>query len=208
MTTPPVVSPELQAEEADPAVTRILDAALELFEDVGIRKSTIEDIARRAAIDRVTVYRRVGSKNDVAQAVIAREAQRLFERVSAGIAAEESLEKRVIAAFTGLTLGMRDHALFNRLVRLEPNETLPKVTTQASEMLATGIHWSVAALAGPAASDAERADLTARVEIIARFVHSTLLTKQAVVDLGSEEKLADFARRHIVPIIAGVPIIE
>lgn len=208
MTTPPAVTPELQAEEADPAVTRILDAALELFEDVGIRKSTIEDIARRAGIDRVTVYRRVGSKNDVAQAVIAREAQRLFERVSAGIAAEDSLEERVVAAFTGLTLGLRDHALFNRLVRLEPNETLPKVTTQASDMLATGIHWSVAVLARPDASAAERADLTARIEIIARFVHSTLLTRQAVLELGGEAQLADFARRYIVPIVAGAPAAE
>jgi len=186
----------------DPTVTRILDAALELFEDVGIRKATLEDIARRAGVDRVTVYRRLGSKNDVGRAVIAREASRMFERVAASIDAEESLEDRVVAAFTGLMLGLTGHALFSRLVRLEPAETLPKVTTEAGDMMATGILWAARMLA-PDADAKTLADVTARVEIVARFIHSSLLTREAVVDLSSQRRLGDFARKHIVPIVAG-----
>jgi AcrR family transcriptional regulator len=203
MTTPPAALPALPLAASDPAVTRILDAALDLFEDLGIRKSTLEDIARRAGVDRVTVYRRVGSKNDVAQAVIAREAQRLFERVAVTTAAEESLADRVVAAFTSLTLGLRDHALFNRLVRLEPNETLPKVTTHASETLTMCIAWAAELLLPPDADAQARTEITARVEIVGRFIHSTILTKQGILDLNSEEQLTAFARTYIVPIIAG-----
>lgn len=191
----------LEPGELDVATNRILDAALELFEDVGIRKATIEDIARRAGVDRVTVYRRVGSKNDVSSAVVARDAYRLFERVGADIAAERSLEDRVVAAFLGLMHGLRDHALFSRLVRLEPDQTLPKVTSEASGMLATGIHWAVDTLLPPRAGVRARADMTARVEIIARFVHSCVLTRQAAVDLRTDKQLAAFARRYIVPIV-------
>ena len=205
MTTTSAPVPALLPQADDPAVTRILDAALELFEDVGIRKSTIEDVARRAGVDRVTVYRRVGSKTDVAQAVIAREAQRLFERVTASTAAEEALEDRVVAAFTGLALGVREHVLFNRLLRLEPDQTLPRVTTQASGMLAAGIQWATDVLIAPDADGPARDALTARVEIIARFVHSTMLTRHGVVDLDTETELAGFARTYIVPIVAAAP---
>ena len=137
------------------------------------------------------------------KAVIAREAQRLFERVAASTAAEESLEDRVVATFTGLAIGMREHVLLNRLLRLEPDQTLPRVTTQASGMLAMGIHWATDVLIPPNADAAARADLTARVEIIARFVHSSMLTRHGVVNLDSGTELADFARTYIVPIVAG-----
>ncbi|HEY4019543.1 MAG TPA: helix-turn-helix domain-containing protein [Pseudonocardiaceae bacterium] len=203
MTTQPVALPALDADPHDPAVTRILDAALELFEDVGIRKSTIEDIARRAGVDRVTVYRRVGSKNEIARAVITRDAQRLFARTAAAILDEESLEDQVVAAFTGLMRGLRDHALLNRLIRLEPDETLPKITTQATETLTLGIRWAAGVLAPPDADAEVLDDLAARIEIIARFIHSAMLTRQGMVDLDDENQLAGFARAYIVPIVTG-----
>ena len=98
---------------------------------------------------------------------------------------------------------MREHVLFNRLIRLEPDQTLPRVTTQASGMLAMAIHWATDVLIPSNADAATRADLTARVEIIARFVHSSMLTRHGVVNLDSETELADFARTYIVPIVAG-----
>lgn len=205
MTTAPATASILHAEPADPAVTRILDAALELFEDVGIRKSTIEDIARRAGVDRVTVYRRVGSKNEVERAVVAREAQRIMTRVAMRAVGKSTLEDRVVTAFTDFVLLMRDHVLFQRLVKLDPDETLPKVTTEAGGMLATGIYGAVELLLPPKANAKARADLTARVEIVARFIHSSMLTPQGVVELSSARQLGAFARRYIVPIVAGTP---
>ena len=92
-------------------VEEVLDAALAQFEDIGIRRSTIEDIARRAGIDRVTVYRRVGSKVDVIQAVIAREVQRLIANVTAAGASPPTFEERIAVAFT-------------TAIRARPRETL------------------------------------------------------------------------------------
>lgn len=203
MTTRPVATPAVNAVPTDDAITRILDAALKQFEDVGIRKSTVEDVARRAGVDRVTVYRRVGSKNDIAQAVLARESERLLNRVAAATAATESLADRVVAAFTGMMVGLRDHPLYNRLVGIEPDDTLPRVTTEASTLLALGIERAVELLIPADASAAARSDFTARIEIVGRFVHSSMLTKQAVVNLHTEKQLADFARTYIVPIVEG-----
>lgn len=201
MTTTPGALPELRPDADDATVSRILDAALEQFEDVGIRKTTLEDIARRAGVDRVTVYRRLGSKNDVASAVVARDLQRLLTRVAAEIEAEKALEERVVAAFISLMVGFRDHPLFNRLVRLEPDQTLPRVTINASELLATGIQWAAAAILPAGSSAAELKDMTTRIEIVGRFIHSSMLTRQAIVDLSTTQKMAAFARKYIVPIV-------
>ncbi|WP_040697921.1 helix-turn-helix domain-containing protein, partial [Nocardia vinacea] len=65
-------APLSRDDAADPE-TRILDAALVQFSKVGVKKTTIEDVARQAGVDRVTVYRRVGSRDDLVQAVISRE---------------------------------------------------------------------------------------------------------------------------------------
>ena len=61
---------------------RILDAALIQFERVGVKKTTIEDVARQAEVDRVTVYRRIGSREDLVRAVVAREIQILLAELA------------------------------------------------------------------------------------------------------------------------------
>ncbi|MGY1896986.1 helix-turn-helix domain-containing protein [Nocardia gipuzkoensis] len=41
-----------------------------LFEQVGVKAATIEEVARKAGVDRVTIYRHVGGRDDLVQAVI------------------------------------------------------------------------------------------------------------------------------------------
>lgn len=204
VSTPSTSIPVATPEASDPAVDRILDAALELFEDIGIRKTTIEDVARRAGVDRVTVYRRVGSRDQLGQAVVAREARRVFERSAGVIALAGSLEDQVVALFAGLALNLRDHPLLARLVSLEPDTTLPKVTTEASGLLAMAVGWAAATL-HQYGDERARAivDLPARLEVVARLMHSMVLTRHAVVDLDTEQQLRDFARSYVVPIITG-----
>ena len=52
---------------------RILDAALGQFEDFGLRRSTMEDIARRCGLSRITIYRRFPRKENLVEAVVLRE---------------------------------------------------------------------------------------------------------------------------------------
>ena len=49
-------------DDHDETSTRILDAAFELFSRIGIQRSTMEDVARRAGVSRITVYRRFATK--------------------------------------------------------------------------------------------------------------------------------------------------
>ena len=49
---------------------RIAQAALEQFSETGIRRSSVEDVGRRAGLSRVTVYRQVGTKEDLVRLVM------------------------------------------------------------------------------------------------------------------------------------------
>jgi AcrR family transcriptional regulator len=190
------------AEDVDPGVEQVLDAALAQFEDLGIRRSTIEDIARRAGIDRVTVYRRVGSKDDVIQAVITREARKLIDHVTSTTAPLETLEDRIATGFATAIVQVRTNALFNRMLALEGDTVLPRLTTHAAPLLTIGIAAAVMLLEQ---AQTDRlldpiADPHAVAEILVRLVLSFILTPQGTVKLQNTAELEAFARAHVAPI--------
>jgi AcrR family transcriptional regulator len=63
----------------DEAVTaKLLDAAAEQFRQVGIRRTTMEEVANRAGDARITVYRRFANKDALVEQVVRREFRRYF----------------------------------------------------------------------------------------------------------------------------------
>ena len=58
---------------ADPAAAAILDAAVVEFERQGFRRVALDDVARRAGVSRMTIYRRFASRDELVSAVIDRE---------------------------------------------------------------------------------------------------------------------------------------
>ena len=197
------LSVETQPTDLSPGVEEVLDAALAQFEDLGIRRSTIEDIARRAGVDRVTVYRRVGSKDAVAQVVIAREVHRLVDEVSSACATLPTFEERLAVGFATAIQHVRSNALYNRLIALEPDTVLPHLTTDAGPLLAIGVAAAMSLLS-QAQQDGvlgEVRDLQGVAEMLVRVVHSFVLTPRSVLKLQSDAELKSFARRHLVPIV-------
>ncbi|APD09275.1 MULTISPECIES: TetR/AcrR family transcriptional regulator [Thermus] len=57
--------------EADPLEARLLQAALELLAERGYRGATTKEVARRAGVSEVTLFRRFGSKKALFQKAVA-----------------------------------------------------------------------------------------------------------------------------------------
>lgn len=51
-----------------------------MFARLGIRKSTMDGVARRAGVSRITVYRRFATKDVLAEHVVRRELRRYFDQ--------------------------------------------------------------------------------------------------------------------------------
>ncbi|MEA2449540.1 MAG: hypothetical protein QOG63_1472, partial [Thermoleophilaceae bacterium] len=137
-----LLAPILQTatDDAPPDATteRILAAALEQFEELGIRRTTMEDVARRARVSRVTIYRRFPGKDRLVEAVILGEAQRFFAELETAVAGLESIEERIVEAFVHTLSAAREQRLLNRLLRTEPEMLLPHLTTDGGRVVAAG----------------------------------------------------------------------
>ncbi|HET8992302.1 MAG TPA: helix-turn-helix domain-containing protein [Rhodococcus sp. (in: high G+C Gram-positive bacteria)] len=201
---PTAVSPPAIGATNPPEIESILDAAEAQFSEVGVRLTTVNDIARRAGVGRVTVYRRIGSRDEIAQAVTARSAARLIDEVVATAQAAGTIDDLVGDVFATTVTRMREHPVWNRMLSLETDSALPRLTTQGGTLLTTATHAAVAILDDAVASGLLPPvdDLVGRAEVVVRVAHSVVLTPQALVPLQTREDLASFARERLLPILA------
>jgi AcrR family transcriptional regulator len=94
----------------DEVSVRPLDAARDQFSRMGIRRSTMEDVARRAGVSRITAYRRFATKDALVEQVVRREFRRYFvqrfvagrlrrERHAGHVSADVEMMTRISASF-------------------------------------------------------------------------------------------------------------
>src|SRR5947209_8509840 len=124
------------AVAADPFSQRILDAAFDQFKTVGVRRSSIDDVARRAKVGRVTVFRRFESKDGLVRALLLREGQRLADEVDAAMAEVDSVEGQIVEGFIRTLRAVQKHPLLTGMLAAEPETLLPLFTTEGAEALA------------------------------------------------------------------------
>lgn len=190
-------------QDAGGVEARILDAALLRFEKVGVKKTTIEDIAKEAGVDRVTVYRRIGSRDDVVQAVITRESAAVLAGLADIATSLDTLDELVAETFILIMRQRREHAMLNRMLSLEPDKILPRLTIDGAPVMA----MSVAATIGVLEEAVRRGllpdhpDLAARAEVVCRVVHSLFLAPATAITLDTDDQLGEFARTYLAPIL-------
>jgi AcrR family transcriptional regulator len=193
---------EAQVEPLDVVSEQILDAALEQFQLVGIRRASVEDVARRAGVSRITVYRRFPRKEVLIEAVAMREARRLVAAVDAATSTVDGFADRIVESFVGILRLVREHPLVRQLLAVEPDEMLRTLTLRGGPVIAIGTAY--------VADQIRRAQETGEVppydpqpvaEILARLTQSLLLTPEGVIPVDDESAERDFARAHLAPLI-------
>jgi AcrR family transcriptional regulator len=98
----------------------ILDAARARVLAVGLRRTTLTDVARRAGVSRMTVYRRWPDMGSLIGDLMTREWSALFEFPDGNSARDRLVD--------GLVRGvgaLRSHPVFRRIVELDPEVLLP-----------------------------------------------------------------------------------
>ncbi|MFC4056793.1 TetR/AcrR family transcriptional regulator [Planomonospora corallina] len=198
-----------RADDTDETRARILDAAYEQFCRMGIRRSTMEDVARRAGVSRVTVYRRFPTKDALVEHVVHREFRRYFDRFLADIEQARTAADRVVLGFVSSLRALRSNPLIGGLMTAEPDLIVPSMINDGGRTLAIVRRFVAGQLrreqrAGNVPDDLD-VDLVA--ELMVRISASFLAIPSHVVDLDDDGQLAAVARRFLVPMLeqAGSP---
>ena len=181
---------------------RILASAIDQITDFGVRHFTVDDLARRVGLSRVTIYRHFPSKDEVVQAALMHELDAFLADVDAAVAPYETLQRRLVEGFVFAVTLLRRHRALQRLVATEPELILPLLTTRGGPIVATGRAFIVRYARG--ASDADRLDdveLAVLAEILTRLIMSLVLTPESVVSLRSETELRAYAERYIAAVV-------
>ena len=186
----------------DATVDRVAAAAFEVFAEYGIRRATIDDVARRAGVSKMTVFRRFQSKQGLVGVVIAREIRRGMEELDRVWEREQTLEQRVVLGFSFAVNFVRGHALFDRLLRSEPEVLLPLLTVDGAAALALyreliGQRLRAEVRAGRAAP----ADVDQAAEVLARLAISLLLTREGTITLDDDETIVALVRNVLLPML-------
>lgn len=133
------------APEREGVRDRLLKAAHELFTDLGYRATTTREIAARAQVAELTLFRHFGSKADIFEASVLTPLKDYINRWChswVNVSAECTLEQMANQLADGLyTLVRQDHRIFQELIaaRSDPRSDLYAAAVAVSTELRKGL---------------------------------------------------------------------
>ncbi len=105
----------------------ILDAARACVLDVGLRRTTLADVARRAGVSRMTVYRQYGDLSAIVSALLTSELLGLIEAAREEAASRLTARERLVGAAVLVVERLASHPLWCKVLDLDPELLLPLV---------------------------------------------------------------------------------
>lgn len=200
---------EESASSRELARDAALDAARATLLDLGWRRTTLTEVARRAGISRMSIYRAWPDREALLGDLLTREAVSLLgvlpeRRDGNGAEAGASTPSRIAADLRALLVALRRNDLFSRVLQLDPELVLPYVFQRRGRT-----QDLFAELIGTEIADGQRAGVVRGGEPIAlaRAVlltaHGFALSMSTMVDADVDAAVLDDAlERAVVGVLA------
>ena len=187
----------------DATSERILDAALELCAESGVRHLTMDDVAERAEVGRMTVYRRFGSREQLEEVLAVREARRCLAELDSTVDPGAPVPDQIAQGLLTTLRLIREHPLLERMSRVEPTAALAALRDEGTSIFAMSRAFMAARIregkkAGTVAADV---DPEQAGEVLSRIGFSFLLIPESALPLQDDEKMREIARTLIAPIL-------
>jgi len=195
-----------QVDNPDKITTRILAATLEQAELVGIRRTTMEDVARRSGVGRATLYRRFPTKAALIDAVVLAEARRYLDGSAQARSHATTFEDRMVYSTVFSVTFMREHTLLKKLLRTEPETILPSLTIDAGAIIDYATDHSVALLRAELygttpTTPAQERHLRTVAELHTRLTLSFIVTPHTSINLATTDDTRAYVRNYLMPMI-------
>jgi AcrR family transcriptional regulator len=117
---------------SDPTTEAILDATRASVLDFGIRRTTLTDVARRASVSRMTVYRRYPDVDAILRDLMTREFGAAMAEIAINVGGNDG-RSRVSHRLLASVDALRASALMSKILEAEPELLLPYVLDRMGE---------------------------------------------------------------------------
>ncbi len=191
----------------DSTATRILDAVVAECSARGIGALTIDGVARRAGVNRATIYRRFGDRDALLQSMTLREAARLAEGILAALAGVDDPAEQLVEGFAAALRLAEAHPVIRRTAEFEPQDLIAAGLADDAALLVLGSRFAASGVRRlQAQGQVEHLDADVVGETMARlFAAFVLLPARHAIDVRSAAGARDYARGTLVPLLFGRP---
>jgi AcrR family transcriptional regulator len=117
---------------SDPTTEAILDATRASVLDFGIRRTTLTDVARRAGVSRMTVYRRYPDVDAILRDLMTREFGAAMAEIATNVGGNDG-RSRVSHRLLASVDALRASSLMSKILEAEPELLLPYVLDRMGE---------------------------------------------------------------------------
>ena len=161
----------------------------------------MDDVATRARVGRMTVYRRFGSRAALVDALAVRECRRCLDTIAAALDPEAPVDERLAKLFTATLEVIREHPLLERLARVEPEALLRELTRDRSEVFGL-VHGFLAGLIreGQATGELAAGDADLLAELGIRLGASFVLMPDSRLARGDKQATREAVRAILAPL--------
>lgn len=199
MNAPPTLRTYASPESQERA---ILEAAAKEFTTVGVRRASMDDVAKASGVSRSTLYRRFANKDVLLAAVvnsIMHDGQARLVEVTRG----QTPRDAVVEAFCESVRLTRTNPLMRKLLESEPGavQTLMGFGGPGVEVILHERSIGIAETLRHAGAQMPADDLRVAAEVMLRIITSLGHTGSQLVDIDDEEQARDFASKFLAPLV-------
>src|SRR5262245_41067652 len=175
----------LEREPAD----AYLDAARDCILDVGWRRTTLTEVARRAGVSRMTIYRTWADMPTLLGDLMTREWAGV---VTDHVSDDGPAIARISEAIVGTVRQLRRNELFVRIVELDPELILPYLFSRRGRSQEHILGLTTQAIAeGQAAGEIRKGNAVAIARALLLAAHGFVLSVHTMVDDSASEDELD-----------------
>jgi AcrR family transcriptional regulator len=173
----------------------ILDSTRSSVLAVGVRRTTLTDVARRAGVSRMTVYRLVPDVATLILEVMSREFAQILADCERRASRRRTARGRIAATTAGVIRRLHDDPLLRRVVDVDPELLLPYLTDRLGTTQRLAIMHVRRMLAdGQQDGSVRRGDLDTMATTLVLMVTPVVTAGRVFDEGGRDELLAEVER--------------